>query len=304
MLNNLVLGGPNNTFPTDLEIFITAAVIVAVAAVLVAGRRREDPRGLRPAARYLSAICVLTMFVSLYAAFGTTQALTDLVVDHTLRRRDTRAEQNAELNSSDSGFSFSTGGGVFLPIGTAIFDFSDEPNNDSNFAAAMASGLVAITAAGVFIFHARWRRRLAAADEVPLAGSDAAGDSDPDDAVVRVSRAYHYGVCFVSAITVAVGAASAAFGIFEIVAPGVAVGGNGKVGRAVGVSELASFGALAIVALLIFRSSWRRAGRVDFSRLRAALSPSAGPAPAEAGPGEAAPVGSPAVGAPSVDLDP
>ena len=60
------------------------------------------------------SICLLTMFVSLYAAFGTTQALTDLVVDHTLRRRDTRAEQNADINSSDSGFSFSTGGGVFL----------------------------------------------------------------------------------------------------------------------------------------------------------------------------------------------
>ena len=253
MLNSLGFGGSGNTFPTDLEVFITAAVLVAIAAVLVAGRRASDPRGLRPAARYLSAICVLTLFVSLYAAFGTVQALTDLVVDHTARLKETKAEANAQNDFTD----FT--GGVFLPVGTVIFDFSGEPNNDSNYAAAMASGLVALTTGGIFFFHARWRRR--------LAGSA----TEPGDAVERVDRAYHYGVCFVAAITVAVGAASAAFGIFEVVAPGVAIGGNAKVVRAEGIAELAAFGTLALVSALVFRSSWRRAGRPDFAALRNAI---------------------------------
>ena len=111
----------------------------------------------------------------------------------------------------------------------------------------------------VFFFHARWRRRLASAA------------TSPADAVARVDRAYHYGVCFVSAITAAVGAASAGFGIFELLAPGVAVGGNAKVVRGEGIAELAAFGALALVSILVFRSSWRRAGRGDFAALRASI---------------------------------
>ncbi len=256
------LGGGGN-FPTDLEVFVTAAVLVAVGAVLVAGRRADDPRALRPAARYLSAICVLTLFVTLYAGFGTMQALSDLVVDHTARLKQTKAEANSEFN--DNNLSDFTGG-VFLPVGNTIFDFSAEPNNDSNYAAAMASGLVAITAGGVFLLHARWRKRLARADDVP------------GGAVTRVDRGYNYGVCFVAAITAAIGLASAAFGIFEVVAPGVALGGNARVARGEGLAELAAFGALALVALGIFVVSWRRGGRKDFRTLRAAIGRPGSPA--------------------------
>jgi len=256
------VGNGNGNFPTDLEIFVTAAVLVAIGAVLVAGRRAEDPRSLRPAARYLSAICLLTLFVSLYAGFGTMQALTDLVVDHTARLKETKAEAKAENSDNFSGLST----GVFLPVGNAIFDFSAEPNNDSNYAAAMASGLVAITAGGVFLLHARWRKRLARAEDVP------------GGAVVRVDRAYNYGVCFVAAITAAVGVTSAAFGIFEVVAPGVAIGGDTQVAKATGLAELAAFGALAIVAALLFVVSWRRGGRRDFAALRDAIGGPAAPA--------------------------
>jgi uncharacterized protein DUF5671 len=251
----------NGNFPTDLEIFVTAAILVAIGAVLVAGRRAEDPRSLRPAARYLSAICLLTLFVSLFAAFGTMQALTDLVVNHTARLQQTKADVKAENTDNFSGLST----GVFLPVGNAIFDFSAEPNNDSNYAAAMASGLVAITAGGVFFLHARWRKRLARAEDVP-------------GAVMRVDRAYNYGVCFVAAITVAVGVTSAGFGLFEVIAPGVAIGGNTSVAKATGLAELAAFGALAIVAALVFVVSWRRGGRRDFAALRDAIGGPGAPA--------------------------
>jgi hypothetical protein len=191
------------------------------------------------------------------------QALTDLVVDHTARVKQTRSEANSEFDSSNlSDFT----GGVFLPVGNTIFDFSAEPNNDSNYAAAMASGLVAITTGGVFLLHGRWRKRLARADDVP------------GGAVTRVDRAYNYGVCFVAAITVAIGLTSAAFGIFEVVAPGVAVGGNGRVARGEGLAELAAFGGLALVALGIFVVSWRRGGRRDFGALRAAIGQPGAPA--------------------------
>jgi hypothetical protein len=234
----------------------------------VAGSRAADPRALRPAARYLSAICVLTLFVSLYAAFGTMQSLTDLVVDHTARLKQTKADLNAQNNDSFSGLST----GVFLPVGNAIFDFSAEPNNDSNYAAAMASGLVAITAGGVFLLHGRWRKRLARADDVQ------------GGAVMRVDRAYNYGVCFVAAITVAIGVASAGFGVFEVVAPGVALGGSSRVATGEGLAEIAAFGAFAILAAAVFVVSWRRGGRRDFKELRAAI----GGPDSPAGPGDAA----------------
>ena len=125
----------------------------------------------------------------------------------------------------------------------------------------MASGLVALTAGGVWLFHLRFRRRF-----------------DADEPVIRsIERVARLGVCFVSALTIAIALTSVGFGIFEIAAPGIAVGGDSGGGRAEGISEVISFGLLAIGALAAFRASWRR------------VRPPTAAAPAEAVPAEAAP---------------
>ena len=227
------LGSP---FPTELGIFLSVAILVTVALVLGAGRG-PDPDHVAPLARYFGAVIVVTFFVALFAAFSTAFALTDLVVNHTDRSAELRREQN-------SGDEFYTDtAGVVLPVADTEFDFSAERNNDANYSAAAASGFVAITAATVWLLHLRWRRRL---------------PNTP--AVTSVERVARLGVCFVTALTAAVAFTSVAFGIFEIIAPGIAIGGDAGVGRAEGISEALSFGLLGIVALLAFRGSWKRVG--------------------------------------------
>jgi hypothetical protein len=228
--------GLGTPFPAELGIFLTAAILVVVALVLASGRGTADPEHVAPVARYFGAIIVLTSFVALFAAFSMVFSLTDLVVDHSERSAQVRREQNSEEGFVDAYSS------IDLPVSETQFDFSAERNNDANYSAAVASGLVALTAAAVALFHLRARRRL-----------------DPDSAVVeRVDRAARLGVCFVTALTVAIAVTSVGFGIFEIVAPGVAIGGVTDVGRAEGVSEALSFGFLAILAGIGFRRSWQR----------------------------------------------
>jgi hypothetical protein len=70
------------TLPSELGVFITIAVFVAVIAVLLAGRWAQDREGVRPVARYLGAITLFTLFVTLFASFAVVHAATDLMVNH------------------------------------------------------------------------------------------------------------------------------------------------------------------------------------------------------------------------------
>jgi hypothetical protein len=229
------LPGLGSPFPTELGIFLSASIIVVVALILGSGRGGSDPEQVAPFARYVAAITVLTFFVALFAAFSSAFALSDLVVDHSERS----AQFRRALNSDDF---YTEATQISLPVGETEFDFSAERDNDANFSAAVASGLVALTAGGVWVFHLRLRRRLNA-------------DTPGVRSIERVAR---LGVCFVTALTLAIALTSVGFGIFEIAAPGIAIGGDTGVGRAEGVSEVISFGLLAIGALVAFRASWRR----------------------------------------------
>jgi hypothetical protein len=227
------LPGFNSPFPAELGVFLSVAILVTVALVLGSGRG-PDADHTTVVARYLGAVIVITFFVMLFAAFSSAFALTDLVVNHTDRSAEYRREQNRE--------DISIGGpSVALPVADTQYDFSAERNNDANYSAAAASGFVAIGAALIWLLHRRWQRRLPATAGV--------------DSVDRVAR---LGICFVTALTIAVAFTSVAFGIFEIIAPGVAIGGKTHVGRAEGVSEAISFGLLGIAALGAFVTSWRR----------------------------------------------
>lgn len=240
MFTDAFSGGFGGAFPAEVTFFISTAVLVAIIAILFAGRRDDDRTGSRPIARYLAAIGILTLFVTLFATFGAVQSLTDLVVDHE-KRFD---EYTAYYESQD--FNFAEGSEVFLPVAYTLYDFSSDPTNDSNYSAAVASGLVAFTTGAVFALHARFRRRL-------MAGKHAQSES-----TARVDRTYHAGRCFVAALVVPVALTSVGFGLFEIIAPGISVGGEADVVRAEGISEMLSFGVLAVASALIFVRSWRR----------------------------------------------
>lgn len=225
-------GGGFSSLPSELGIFVSGSLVVAIIAVLFSGRG-DDRASARPAARYLGAIGLLTLFVALFAAFAAVHSLTDLLVDHETRYDSYNAQYDANAAP-----------GVLLPVAPVPFDFSTDPSNNTNYAAAVASGLVALTAGGIFFVHARARRRLMD------------GPNGKAESVSRVDRTYHYGRCFVAALVISVALTTVGFGLFELIAPGIAIGGSAKVVRAEGISEMLSFGLLAAAALLVFLRSW------------------------------------------------
>ena len=141
--------------------------------------------------------------------------------------------------------------GQLLTMTADDIDFSADRTNDSNYSAAVASGLIAITAGLIFGFHARWRRRLME------------GPHRDAGVVVRADRIYHYGRCFVAALIAAVAVTGVGYGIFEIAAPDIAAGGGADVVQAKGISEVLSYAVLAVGALMIFVRSWNAVVRVD-----------------------------------------
>jgi hypothetical protein len=108
-------------------------LLVVVILVLVAGRKDDDPDGIRTQARYLGAITLVAVFVALLAFFGMVHALTDLIVDKAAR---------------------GGGGGV-------------AHSDDADYRMAARSALLGIAASVVFVFHVRRARTLAPADGFP-----------------------------------------------------------------------------------------------------------------------------------------
>lgn len=229
----------DDVLPDELGTFLLAALVTAAIIILLVGRGDNDADGRQSQLRYYGLVCIVTLFVTLFATFSAVRALTDLVVDH-----QERVEQleNATTDTSLYGY-----GSEFL--NTVPPSYTYQQNNDGNYAAAVESGLVALTAGAVFLFH--YRRRRALTD-----GADRGG---------RVERAYLLGVCFIAVLLAAYASARAAYGIFEIAAPGIATG-RGEVGRAEGISHLLSYGLLAGAAFAIFRSGCARATAITNAR--------------------------------------
>jgi len=244
--------GASRLLPSELGLFVMAAIVVGIAFTLASGRSVDDPSQARSVARYLGAITILTLFVTLFAAFGAVNALSDLLVNHRDRARDLESQAQAALEDDFVSYS-SLGEGSSLPLADGIFDFSTERNNDANFAFAVASGLVALTTGAVLVVHLRWRRRLGEHDDT----------APVTDAVFRTVSLT---VCFVTALVAAIALTSLGFAVFEIVAPGVAIGGKSSVVRAEGISEAISFGLLLVAAIVLFVVAWRRARPAALAR--------------------------------------
>jgi hypothetical protein len=119
-------------------------------------------------------------------------------------------------------------------------------SDNANYREATTAGLVAIVALVIFVWHAR-RSETLAAEGVYEA-----------DAPSRVLRAAMYVVCFTAAVIVLISVPYAVYGIFRIIGPGVYGSGAHKVTRQVGIRDLVAFGYLALLAVLIFVTAWRR----------------------------------------------
>lgn len=221
--------------PSDLLFIFGVPLLVAVILVLVAGRRDADPTHTRTQARYLAAIGLVSLFVTLFALFGTVRALTDLIIDKE------GSEQSIDLPRDLEDIFDSIPGGreLFgLPGGDELAD------DDAAYRLAVQSFLLAVAAGAVFAFHDMRAHRL-----VP-------GDRIDDSATGRVARAYLYGIAFTAAIIVIVAFAKAGYGLFRVIAPGVTGSGSEDVERQRGIAELLSYAFLTVGGLIVFFRAW------------------------------------------------
>jgi hypothetical protein len=229
--------------PSELGVLLTAALVAAAIAILLVGRREADAGDGRLGLRYFGVICLVTLFVTLFAAFNTARALTDLVVDHRARAEEKAfkfdpTDPEAFLNTIMDQTKSTLDRVVEAP-------YASSPDNNANYTAAVQSGLVALATGAVFMFHFRRRRELAAE----------AGDRTP---AARVERTYEYGVCFLAALIVAYAAARSLFGVYQLAFPGTAGDGNPDVLQQEGISAFLAYGLLALAAGGIFRIGWAR----------------------------------------------
>ncbi len=221
--------------PSELLFVFGVPLLVAVILVLVAGRKDPDPSHSRTQARYLAAIGLVSLFLALFAAFGTVRALADLIVDKESPQQSVDLPEGLE--------------DVFESLPTELFDVPGADadglaDDDAAYRLAVQSFLLFLAAGLVFAFHDQRAHRLLPSDRID------------DSAPGRVARAYLYGISFVAALIVLVALAKAGYGLFRVVAPGVTGAGADDVERQRGIAELISYAFLAGGGLLIFFRAW------------------------------------------------
>jgi hypothetical protein len=220
-----------------LDDLVIIAIFVAIAAILIAGGRDPDASGQRVETRYLSAMCLLTLFITVFAGFEAVVNLTDLVVNHADRTAaiGPSADTADEAIFRESAFEF----GDPLPLFTA----SPFTGNNQNYRAATRAGFIALAAGLAFAVHERYRRRLSS-------------NVSRSSVVVRVESVYRAGVSFVAVLLLLFAVAALGLAVFRLIAPGVAGARSSSVGRAQGISDLLAWGSLSVVVGFILVRAW------------------------------------------------
>lgn len=236
----LTSGGVALTAPVVLVVLV--GLVVLVAASISGGRRETDPNGERTTAIFLGVVNWVALFTVLFATFAIVIAVTGYI--HSGETRGAlgsiglppTSQVQAPLLYGRTTVS-EPGGGI------AVFQSVSPGYNVTS--GALGAGLVALAALGVLRVY---RHRLWAIIREPTRRSGPAG---PPIRVYLLATAF-------AAVFIAVGAeASALFGIYRTVAPGVAGIGSGAHGP--GLRQLIDSAYLALGALVIFRSHHRLA---------------------------------------------
>jgi hypothetical protein len=231
----LVLAGL--LIPVGMAVLV--GLIILVAAAVSAGRAEADPTGERSRAIFLGLSAWLSLFIALFGTFAVVVALTGYI--HSGNDMRFEPVTNFPPQGLQSG-QISRGTATYGP-GTSVPLQALPPNHVvSN---ALGGGLVALAAGAVLFLYGR--RLLALIGDSGLRQ----GPAGPAIRVYLLATAF-------AAVFIAVGAgASALFGIYRAVAPGVAGIGSGAHGP--GVRQLLDSAYLAAGALVIFRFHHRAA---------------------------------------------
>lgn len=257
------VGGPGVGHVDGVMAVVVLAVLVFVALsaaslVLVTRRAGPDPEGRRTDAVYLAAVAFVSVYTALFAAFGLTLALTSLLNSPRTFAPPVLGSEPESVHVLTPVSPVTTIEGGTLPGGGLSTTTTTEsaaqvfaqlrgtPESEAFLVAvpsradqatteAVASGLVVIVMLGVLALH---RRRLRAVL------SETAYEP-----TVQVMRTYRLVVSFFAVFVAAIGLVLVLFGLYRVIAPGVA----GLSDRCDGLQELISFAALSAGAAWILR---------------------------------------------------
>ena len=252
------------SFELLIPIVVIGLIVMAIAA-FSSDRREPDPAGRRPYAVYLFSVLFVTLFITLFAAIGLVSSIVRIALPENLPVGTvTYGPDGAVVGQKVEPVPAFQPGQTVAPVPvpgqeTPILSPNQAPlepfrpydPNKEYIRDAVRSGLIAIAALLVLLFHARRAREL-----------------DRDSAFVegpsrRIYHVYLYAVCFVAVLTTLVAGAVAAYGLFRIVSPGTtSTFGSHTLERDEGIVQLVTAGILALAAYGIFAFHWRRiAGR-------------------------------------------
>jgi len=223
----------------NTPIVVSAGIVVLVATilVLVAGRRAPDTERSRTLTRYLDAVALLSTFVVLFAGYAIVAELSRFFVNAN-HRSDSAIDS---VIGAASGRASSGSGSVTFRGGRFVVAHA---SNDVIWRGVIQAALVLLAAALILAFH---RRHRAAVIRHP---------GFEDTAGARVDLAFRYAVCFVAAFVILMALAVGLYGLFQAIAPGVAVPGGGTTARERGIAAAVSLLALGVGSVVVFRAHW------------------------------------------------
>jgi hypothetical protein len=211
--------------------------LIVLAIASVGSRREPDPTGRRTQAIYALAVTFITLFTVVFSAFWIVSAAIKIPFDKPFPGGDSNCTSIGSGITCSSGMvSGSSGQGLSRPQGGAIAFTDVFPNRNEDVRALVLSLVIGLAALVVLVPHARRVQALAASPGF---------DSSP---ARPTYTAYLYTVCFVAVLTALAAGSAAAYGIFEVVAPGIT--GASRHG---GLQNIVSSGVLTVVALALLR---------------------------------------------------
>lgn len=213
------------------SIIVSAGIVIVIATiiVLISARREPDVERSRALARYLDAVCLLSIFVALFATYAVAAQLTRFIIPASHRFGDFAGP--GLIDAAESSFS-----------GSGLAAISR--GNDSIWRSAVQAALVLLAAGIIWSFHHRQRTAMRAQPGFV------------DTTAARVDLAFRYAACFVAMFVILMALSFGLFAVFRVAAPGVVSGFSRGGERQRGIAQALSLLVLGGGALMVFRMYW------------------------------------------------
>ena len=229
-------------------ILLIPGLVIVIAAGVAAGRGDPDDSGRRGRAVYLGVTSFVALFVALFASFGIVVSLTMLIGPDNTGPSPMGSgssglgfgsySSSAQARSGSSGPIFTVPSTMTTVNPGSVFQAIPHTGSRNNevVSGALGAGLVGL-AAGVVLFLHLPRLWEMLGDEESRRGG-----------VGRTLSTYLNATSFLSVFIAALAGASALYGLYRLIAPGVAL----TSGRSSGTRQLIDSAYLTVTGALIF----------------------------------------------------